>query len=123
MYLYYIENSYSTNIVSLFKKGQIMEDEIDITKWPEYFLVKIRFRDGHTSKILPGSRRKFRLGCPLVVGQPVKRVRIRKSTMGCHAPKAKYDPVTTNIARFEEQEEGTMVETLTSIYMLFPVPA
>jgi len=103
------------------KKIPTMEDEIDITQWPEHFLVKMKFKEGYVSNILPGNKRKFRLGCPVVIGQPIKRTRIKKSTLGCHVPKVKYDPMTTNVLKFEELDGGTLIETTTSIYMLFPV--
>lgn len=96
-------------------------EEIDITTLPEYFLVKMSIKNDRHSNIKIGSRRRFRLGCDVVEGQPVKRARVSKSTLGCHATKIKYDPMTTNVVRFEKVDGGTLIETLTSTYMMFPV--
>jgi len=97
--------------------------EDDIRKFPEYFLVKMSIKNGHegNTKIQVGNKRRFRLGMIPVKGIPVKRARLRKPTNGCHKEKIKFDTMTSNVL-FVKKVEGEFlsIETLTSIYLLFP---
>lgn len=100
-----------------------MGEEIDIRKFPEYFLVKMSIKNGHESntKIRVGNKRRFRLGMTPVKGMPVKRARLRKPTNGCHAEKIKFDTMTSSVLRVKKiNGEFLSIETRTSIYLLFP---
>ncbi|MEI7765448.1 MAG: hypothetical protein WCI93_02575 [bacterium] len=100
-----------------------MEDEIDITNFPLYLLVKTLVKTEHeeNTKIKAGNKRKIRLATPLQTGEPVRRARLTSNSVGFSNQKIKRDRMTTNILHWEQQPDSLLIETETSYYRMFKI--
>jgi len=95
--------------------------EQDINNFPVITLIKVA--EKNRKKLRVGSKRKFNLGVFPSEGSPVRKAREKKSSVGCHMEKIKYDPVTSKVLRIELLgNTGIEIETINSIYYMFPIP-
>ena len=86
----------------------------------EYLLLKTWVKRGCNSNVIVGTQKKFILGAPLIIGNPVMRLRITKNSVNDHK-KEKHDPLTTRIKKITPANgTGIIIETDTSVYIMLP---
>ncbi len=87
----------------------------------KYVLLKTWVKKGCTSNKRVGNKVKFTLGSPLVIGNPVMRLRYTKNSL-TGEKKEKHDPLTTKLKKVTPANNTAIIlETETSVYVLLPV--